>query len=212
MHDPQAERVVRLERSLTEVVAALGMLVSELSLRRDLEIHTAAEVEAALDRSWRVLVGADMLLAEQDPAAEPAQSALADAAEEAGAAVAALYEIRGSQAELLASVGYPPEVMAEFRTFPLDAPLPVAEAARDGRPLWFHDRGQLLDEYPHLREDHERTEAALGRPGVQGAALPLQAADRVVAVVLFGFTFPTDLAAARTRLETLANGLVGRSH
>jgi GAF domain len=205
------DRVIHLERSLAEVVAALGMLVSELSLRRDLELQTPVEVEEALDRSWQALVGADALLREAVPTPDDdAAHALADAVEEAGAAVAAMYDIRDGRAELVASVGYPAEVMESFRSFDLDAPLPVAEAARTGRPLWFHDRGQILDEYPHLREDHERTEVALGREGVQGAALPLRLGDVTDTVVLFGFTYPTDLHAAHARLAALAHGVSER--
>ena len=223
MEGPNADaRIERLELAMLELVTALGMLVSELSGRDDLGLSTVDEVERALDHGWTTLVHDARMTSEleagRDAAAAPpylyevgeelaavaatggwAEDALRQAMAASEAAVGAVYRIVDGRAVLVASDGYPDEVMAHFRVLPLDADLPVAQVARTGRPLWFHERGQILEQYPHLASAHERTEQALGAPGVQGAVVPLTAAGEVTAVVLVGFTTQGDVEAAGRR-------------
>src|SRR3954447_8150256 len=168
-------RLARLELTLLEVVTAVGMLVGELSLRDDLVLTTPGAVEEALEHGWQALVGVpqaedargitvnerfadDRLLAEAAPAA--LDRAIADT----GAAVGAFYAIADGEARLLASTGYPAGVMDAYERFPVTADLPAATVARNGRPLWFGAREQIVETYPHLRDAHEETEAALGEP------------------------------------------------
>ncbi len=212
-----SSRLTQLELTLLEVVTALGMLVGELALRDDLVLTTPSQVEEALEHGWQTLVGvplpqevdviaADARWAEPVRLAEAAPGTLRRAMEDTGASVGALYAIRADDARLLASFGYPDGVMEAFQTFGLDADLPVANAARTRRPLWFGERRTIVDSYPHLREAHEETEVALGQSAVQGAVVPLVAADRVAAVILLGFTVdraspdPARLHAVRERI------------
>lgn len=224
-----AARVERLEGTLLELVTALGMLVSELALREDLELAKPGEVERALERGWTALVeaGAGMPAVSPTPVharrrghlyevteevaavaeiEDVAARVLRQAMETTHAAVGALYHVPANRTEsvLVAYEGYPPEVMAGFRVVPHDAPLPVAAVAASGRPLWFEDRSTILESYPHLEGAHERTEAALGRRGVQGAVIPLTVDARVVAVLLVGFTGGGALEAADERVRELA--------
>ena len=165
MEGPNADaRIERLELAMLELVTALGMLVSELSGRDDLGLSTVDEVERALDHGWTTLVHDARMTSEleagRDAAAAPpylyevgeelaavaatggwAEDALRQAMAASEAAVGAVYRIVDGRAVLVASDGYPDEVMAHFRVLPLDADLPVAQVARTGRPLWFHERG-----------------------------------------------------------------------
>lgn len=200
-------RLAQLELTLLEVVTALGMLVGELALREDLALAQPGVVEEALERGWQALFGAaversdlrsgvaagrvpEAEWADAERLAQTAGHALEQAMDDTGAAVGAVYaidEARGT-AELLADSGYPSEVMEQFHSFPLDADLPAATVATSRRPLWFAQRAEIVDRYPHLRAAHEQTEQELGRAAVQGAVVPLLASDRVAAVVIVGFT------------------------
>jgi hypothetical protein len=212
-----SERLAQLELTLLEVVTALGMLVGELALREDLDLTTPGVVEEALEHGWQSLVGvppprsADIVFADArwaDPArlGEAAPAALRRAMDATGASVGAVYSIGEDDARLLASFGYPDGVMEAFARFPLDAELPVAAVARTRRSLWFGERREIVDSYPHLRDAHEETEVALGQTAVQGAVVPLFADDRVAAVVILGFTVdgaspdPSRLQAVRQRI------------
>ena len=201
-----ATRLAQLELTLLEVVTALGMLVGELALRDDLVLTTPEAVEQALERGWQTLVGVPVehappvaggpagarglrLVEDREPArlAELAPRALSGAMAETGAAVGAIYAVAADSLELLASAGYPQGVMEQFASVPLSADLPVAAVARSRMPLWFAERGEIVDRYPHLLEAHEQTEAAIGQQGVQGAVVPYFVGERVAAVVLVGF-------------------------
>jgi hypothetical protein len=208
------ERLARLELTLLEVVTALGMLVSELALRDDLALAKPEVVEQALERGWSQLFDgvSDRALAAA-PATEVAEErvrrlfevrpdlatpnriaangpdALEHAMAETGAAVGAIYEADpgGAAARLVAWKGYPDEVMEQFRDVSVEDDVPVAAVLRSGHPLWFHERGEILERYPALRDAHERTESAIGQLGVQGAVIPMTVEGRVVALLLIGF-------------------------
>jgi hypothetical protein len=201
------ERLQRVETTLLEVVTALGMLVGELALQDNLVLTRAAEVERALEKGWGTLFGdvveqsdlraeapAGAVVVELDPpvdarrVAQAAGPAFLQALRDADAAVGALYEVAGGrEIVLLEYSGYPAEVMEQFARFSVDDNLPAAAVARSGRPLWFDERESILETYPDLKEAHEQTEAALGRPAVQGAVIPVQVGTTHL-IVLFGFT------------------------
>lgn len=192
-------RLARLERTLLEVVTALGVLVGELGTRSDLGLQATPLVEDALERGWQTLFGAALEASDlRTPDAAPG-AALARAMRRTGAAVGALYAARGPAGplELVAHAGYPPGVMERFRVVELTDDLPVAAVARTRRPLWFAEREEIVERYPHLRDAHEETELRLARPGVQGAVLPLLDGDRLLSVVIVGFT--ADAASADAR-------------
>jgi GAF domain len=189
-------RLARLELTLLEVMTAVGMLVGELALRDDLALSTAGTVENALEHGWQDLVGAraaretfGVTIAARAVSdfLGTGRSALERAVTDAGAAVGALYDVRGGEGRLVAAIGYPDDVIDGFAHFPLTADLPAATAVRTRRPIWFGRREQILDQYPHLQTAHEETEAKMGADNVQGAVVPLVAAGEVVAVAIIGF-------------------------
>ena len=199
--DPVVERLARLELTLLELVTTLGLLVSEVAQRMDVELERPELVEGALERAWQTLfdpgrpqpgsaAAREVVGDWASPArlVDAAPAALQEAMNDTGAAVGAIYAIADDSAQLVAFDGYPHEVMQEFRSVPLDADLPVAAAARARRPLWFAARTQIIERYPGLRQAHEQTEQMLGATDVQGAVVPLLTGDRVRAVVLLGFT------------------------
>jgi len=198
--DPVVERLARLELTLLEIVTTLGVLVREVADRMDVELERPELVDGALERAWLTLFDPERPQPGSRPARDvvadwaslarledAAPAALLEAMDATAAAVGAIYAVADGFAQLVAFDGYPSEVMHDFQTVSLDADLPVAEAARSRRPLWFAARTQIVDSYPHLKDAHELTEQTLGLVDVQGAVVPLLAGDRVGAVVILGF-------------------------
>jgi PAS domain S-box-containing protein len=56
----------------------------------------------------------------------------------------------GRYVELMGAGDMPDDVRDEWRRFPLDAPVPLAEVARTGRPLFLESRAEWGGRYPHL--------------------------------------------------------------
>ncbi|HEX2504483.1 MAG TPA: SpoIIE family protein phosphatase, partial [Miltoncostaeaceae bacterium] len=65
--------------------------------------------------------------------------------------------------------GHPAGVGRRFATFPRDAALPIAVAARDGRPVFFEDGRALLERYPLMAEVRADAGAACAVPVGSGA-------------------------------------------
>jgi hypothetical protein len=217
-----AERLQRVETTLLEVVTALGMLVGELALQDNLVLTKAAEVEGALEKGWAVLFGgvvdrsdlrseapSGAVVVDVDPLLDAnrvgraAGPVFLQAMRDIDASVGALYEVEGSEVVLVEYSGYPAEVMEQFARFPVDADLPAAAVALSGRPMWFDERAAILETYPDLKDAHERTEAAIGREGIQGAVIPVQVGDSQL-VMLFGFTTGDRRSAGERELSALA--------
>ena len=204
-------RLARLELTLLEVVTALGMLVGELAQRKDLALSKPEVVERALETGWDTLFGAvpPPHVPDRHRLPDDAPAALERAMRETGAIVGAIYTIdreRGAL-DLVASQGYPEEVMAQFATLSIDDDLPVAEVARTGRPLWFGAREEIIEQYPDLLDAQEATEAAIGQSDVQGAVVPLSADGEMAATLLVGFAPADDDHEVEQRLSRLRAAL-----
>ncbi|HJP66650.1 MAG TPA: GAF domain-containing protein [Actinomycetota bacterium] len=156
-------------------VEQVNLYESEAWARREAE--RAAERTASLQRVTAAL-------AETRSADDVAQAIIEYGVSSAGASsvwVARLDQDRG-ELGLLASDGYDDELRESLRTVRLEDELPLAEAVRSGRPVYFGTKDELLAAYPGLAEISER----LGRGGL--AAFPLAAEGRRFGGVLLGFT------------------------
>lgn len=69
---------------------------------------------------------------------------------EAAAASIALFDPTRTHLTIASSAGYSPELIAEYRSMSADSNVPLAEAARTGRALWFDNREELLAHCPEL--------------------------------------------------------------
>ncbi len=124
---------------------------------------------------------------------------------------------------LIATHGYRHEVVSEFKTLPLDAPLPLTDAARARQPLFIESRQELLGRYPHIEPFSESSTLIavpllvrgelLGVMGVTFAQLKTFSEDERSQVVLLAGqcalalqrvnALQTEIA-ARQRIEVLA--------
>jgi PAS domain S-box-containing protein len=176
------------------LVAAL--VISQLLERRNLAQRDAAEARARAER----LQGVTAALVEADSVGEVVD-ALVDqgmAASGAERGAVALPTADGLDLELAASRNYPDSMVTDFGRFPVDADLPLAEAARTGRPLFFGSRRERDARYPQLSSRQEETYAL--------AAVPLVGKDRTIGA--FALSFGEDRvfsAEERSMLETIAH-------
>jgi PAS domain S-box-containing protein len=101
----------------------------------------------------------------------------------AATGVVVLLSAPGDELELVATEGYPPEYAAQWRSFPLDAPLPLSAAVRDGQPIFLGSREELAARFPSVELPGYGYSAAL-------AALPLIVRGRVLGGLGLGFVHP----------------------
>jgi GAF domain-containing protein len=105
----------------------------------------------------------------------------------------------GAALELVGPRGVPPEVARAWRSFPVDAPVPLAEAYRLRLPVLVETVAEYDARYPSLAN----TTRALGNQAC--AALPLEVDGRVLGSLAFTFSAERAFTAAdRAFLETVA--------
>ncbi|MDA0185097.1 SpoIIE family protein phosphatase [Solirubrobacter phytolaccae] len=129
---------------------------------------------------------------------EVAATAALQGAEALGASsawVALLDESRRSL-ELAHAAGHSDDTVQRFRSFSLDADLPLAEAARTRTPLWLEGAAAIFDRYPRFAEV---------RPQAQSAALlPLTNGGEALGAIGLVFDTPRQFGSAdRDYLLTL---------
>jgi PAS domain S-box-containing protein len=103
----------------------------------------------------------------------------------ADAATLGLLDDTGERIVLADEVGHSPEAIAEWRSFPLEAELPICVAVRERAPIWSASRQDLIERFPAMAEQSLRF-AAL-------AVLPLVAEGRAFGAVSFSFVEPRQL-------------------
>ena len=176
-----------------------GVALDTVRLLRDARDARGA-AEAAVERTMRLqhvtglLAGAlteqevaDIVVAEGLPALD------------ADDGVVYLLSRDGLNLEHAASVGVPVARTAEFRVFPVAAPLPLSDAVRTGRSIVLETRDDVVTRYPALREANARAHTH------SWIAIPLLAGDRTLGGMALGFgTERRFTDADRAFAETLA--------
>ncbi|HVA32414.1 MAG TPA: GAF domain-containing protein, partial [Gaiellaceae bacterium] len=99
----------------------------------------------------------------------------------ANAGSVALLDARGGRLRIIASHGYPPELIAAFDPLPVDFPTALADAARTGELVVLESPKEVDERYPEVREIR-------GYPADYAAvALPLIAGDEPLGSLTFRF-------------------------
>lgn len=155
-------------------------LVEELGRRASLMLE--ADRRRARERHLQQ-VTAD--LASADSVAGAARLLVPRLRDIVGAVGASMYLVDPDRGllRLVHGVGYPAELLEHFRTLRTTDPVPLAEAARSGTPVWVPTGEELARRWPELVPDRGRRAAA---------ALPLLSGSVVVGAV--GLSFATDRA------------------
>lgn len=149
------------KKAAAETVLLAAELAAERTVR--LQAITAALAEAdSLDEVVAVIL-------------EHVESGLG-----ATAGVVAILTNDGRELKVLDSFGYRRETIERFTTFPVDAPLPLSDVVRSGRPLLLSKASEIEERYPAL--------AGLQPKNETFAAFPLGVKDRTVGGI--GFSYP----------------------
>lgn len=90
----------------------------------------------------------------------------------------------GEHLEIIESLGYPGDVLAEWQRYAVSLPVPSSEAVRTGEAVWVASREQLAAHYPALIDTVART----GTSAL--AAVPLLVHGRVIGTLNLSFAVP----------------------
>ena len=170
------------ERSLAATIARQCAVALERARLFDREHASGARV--------RRLQAVTAALSQAATPREVAVTCLDQAAAAVGAhgGVVALLSADGDELELVGSLGYADDELADWRRIPVDAPVPVAEAVRSCSPVWALSDEQVR-RYDLLRPI---ADSAGDRAW---AALPLMAGSAARGALLLSFGEPVQLSA-----------------
>jgi signal transduction histidine kinase/ActR/RegA family two-component response regulator len=188
------------------------IFLQEFARRAALALDNAALYEAeqrerraaeeAADRARRLQVVTAALSSAVTPA-QVADAVLSEGVDALEAIVGVMTRVTedGRTLEVVGSRGLAEGVGEAWLRIPLDAPLPLAEAARTGEPVWINQPAEYLARYPATDN------AALSPLGNEAiAALPLRVEGRVLGALAFRFAPPRiPTSAERAFITTLAN-------
>ncbi|HEV2126710.1 MAG TPA: PAS domain S-box protein, partial [Chloroflexota bacterium] len=114
--------------------------------------------------------------------------------------IVAMLDSVAREFELIGAASYPEEVLAPWRRFSVDAPVPVADAVRERQPVLLESADEASSRY--------RTIPALATSRARGAiaALPLVVEDRVIGAMSLRFVGPrTFTDGDKTFMDALAH-------
>src|SRR5439155_1293643 len=103
------------------------------------------------------------------------------------AGMMALLTDDGHYLEIKQAAGYPQEMLRAWHRFPLDAPLPLSEAVRTGRPVLLESVAARRQRYPDL-------ESMLQLPDHALVAIPMSIEGRPLGGLVFRFEDPRRFA------------------
>jgi signal transduction histidine kinase len=124
----------------------------------------------------------------------------------AAGGVVALISDGGDELEIVRTSAMPRDIEAAWQRFPLSDPVPIAEAARTGEPIFIESREHWCSRYPGIAPLLEAT----GHHAVM--TLPLVAGGRIVGTMGLSFAAPRlftedDRALARSAAHLCAQAL-----
>ncbi len=185
--------------TMTEELGRRAATAVERTLLYRAEQTARRAAERAAERTAR-LQAVTAALSEQRFASEMAPLIVQHGMEALGAVAGclAVTTADGRGLEVLHAAGYPDRLLEDFRRFSLDAPIPLAEAARDRRIIFVGSRAEWRQRYAAL-------EAAAPEGHHAWVAVPLTVED--VPLGAIGFSFGADRlfdAEARAFAEALA--------
>ena len=103
---------------------------------------------------------------------------------DAGSAALCLANEDGDQLEIIREVGYPPDLVQRFRSFPVDAPLPASECLRSGEMVLLRSLAERDARFPGLADTPARNQSH--------AAVPLFVHGRASGAIALGWAEPRD--------------------
>ncbi|WP_221090869.1 PAS domain S-box protein [Deinococcus aquaedulcis] len=170
-HHQGQYRVVRV--NAVPVLEADGHIREWIGFHRDITQEREAQHRAA------TLHAMTARLSEAHTEEEAADLILHHARTGLGAYAGTVLRVRDGHFETVGSQGYAPSILEQFRTFPLDAHIPVADAVRTLRPLYLTGQ-ELSAQYPLVARVLEHTHERL-------AAVPLVVGGHALGGLVLSF-------------------------
>lgn len=167
-----------------EALAHRASLAVENALLYEAEQEARKRAERSADRIAR-LQEVTAALSEAPTPSEVAEVVVHQGMAALGATGGMIFLLNGAGTalDLVRAFGYPDTVLERYRHYPIDAPLPVGEAARTGEPIWLESHESLSDRYPHL--------APHAHPLYRSwANIPLKIEGHVVGTMVLSFPDP----------------------
>jgi signal transduction histidine kinase/ActR/RegA family two-component response regulator len=185
---------------LQEFARRAALALDNAALYEAEQRERRAAVEAA-DRARRLQIVTAALSSAVTPA-QVADAVLGQGVDALEAIVGVMTRLTedGHTLEIVGSRGLAEGASEAWLRIPLDAALPLAEAARTGEPVWINEPAEYLARYP---EDAAATLSPLGNEAI--AALPLRVEGRILGALAFRFAPPRiPTSAERAFVTTLA--------
>ncbi len=167
-------------------------LLAEVTRRAALALDNALLLvaEQATAQRLELLQRATAELSAAATPVEVAQVAMTHLTELLGPGEVVVYELREQTLDALASLDWAPVGERDWASLPLGTPLPAADAARRGEPVWVEQPADWQREHPTIV-------AAVQTAGYcSGASLPLLVAGRCLGVIGLGFHTPQHFSPA----------------
>jgi PAS domain S-box-containing protein len=90
----------------------------------------------------------------------------------------------GTVLKVVQAIGYPQSVINSWKSFPINAPVPLAETFRTGQPIFIQNPQALIDRYPHLA-------SAINTTGNSAqASIPLMVEGKAIGALGLSFMTP----------------------
>jgi signal transduction histidine kinase len=167
------------EQALGEQLARRAVLAIENARLYQAAQAARRQAEQSAERTAR-LQAITAALSQALDARQIAQVVVAQGVATLGAEAGSVALLNDGQLELAAWAGYPDELIERFRSIPLDAPVPLAEAARTGQPLWIETFDEFKTRFPLLSGSVRYTNQAW-------AAVPFVIEGRVLGAMGLNF-------------------------
>jgi PAS domain S-box-containing protein len=175
------EYLVSVQQDITAQKQAEAERAALLQAER--EARARAERTAGLARQLQQVT---RLLGQALSGEQAAQALLDEGVAALGAVNAGIWllDAASERLELWHWRGYSAQTREAFGVVPVEAPLPVAEAARRGEAIWLHNWAEYVARVPAAAE---RNAQVRYREGMASANLPVRVEGRVIGAVSFGF-------------------------
>jgi PAS domain S-box-containing protein len=143
------------------------------------DVTARALAEQRVRRLYAVAAALSEAVTPEDVARVTVHQGIAAVGATAGSLV--LLSEDGANMEMAGSVGYPAEVIGRWKRFPVDAPLPLAEAAMRGEPVFIESPEDRLARYPALAPLNAN------KATNSSACLPLKSGGRTIGTLGLSF-------------------------
>ena len=147
-----------------------------------IDVTARALAEQRVSRLYAVAAALSEAVTPEDVARVSVHQGIAAVGATAGSL--ALLSEDGENLDMAGSVGYPAEVISRWKRFPLNTPVPLAEAAMRGEPIFIESPEDRLARYPAL------TPVNALKSTKASACLPLKSGGRTIGTLGLSFERP----------------------